>query len=96
MATFAVTGSAGGLGSAIRARIEAEGHGVVGVDVAGAEVTADLSDPLGRASAWAGVADACRGDLAGVVACAGLGGTVKPPSLVARVNYFGPPPPSCA
>lgn len=89
MATFAVTGSAGGLGSAIRARIEAEGHSVVGVDLRGAEVMADLSQPSEREAAWAEVRRSCGGRLAGVVACAGLGGTAKPTSLVARVNYFG-------
>lgn len=89
MGKFAVTGSAGGLGSAIRRRIEAEGHQVIGVDVKGAEVEQDLSRGEGRSSAFDAVAEASGGKLDGVVACAGLGGTVKPTSLVARVNYFG-------
>ena len=49
MTTIAVTGSAGGIGGAIRARIEGAGHDVLGVDVRDAEGVADLlrgrSDP---------------------------------------------------
>jgi NAD(P)-dependent dehydrogenase (short-subunit alcohol dehydrogenase family) len=91
---FAVTGSAGGLGSAVRARLEADGHQVIGVDLDGAEVQADLSRAPGRRRAVEAVLEAAAAEgegprLDGVVACAGLGGTVSPPSLVARVNYFG-------
>jgi NAD(P)-dependent dehydrogenase (short-subunit alcohol dehydrogenase family) len=89
MGVVAVTGSAGGLGRAICERIEAEGHRVIGVDVRNAEVIADLASVAGRDAAVAAVEAACGGALDGVVACAGLGGTVKPASLVARVNYFG-------
>ncbi len=89
MGKFAVTGSAGGLGSAIRRRIEAEGHEVIGIDVRDAEVQHDLSRPHGRSAAFDEVTKASGGRLDGVVACAGLGGTTKPTSLVARVNYFG-------
>src|SRR4029453_8064252 len=51
MTRIAVTGSAGGIGGASRARIEAAGHDVLGVDVRDAEVVADLSSPDGRAAA---------------------------------------------
>jgi NAD(P)-dependent dehydrogenase (short-subunit alcohol dehydrogenase family) len=89
MGVVAVTGSAGGLGRAICERIEAEGHQVIGIDVRDAEIIADLASVAGREAAVAAVDAACGGVLDGVVACAGLGGTVKPASLVARVNYFG-------
>ncbi|MBV8952473.1 MAG: SDR family oxidoreductase [Actinobacteria bacterium] len=89
MGVMAVTGSAGGLGRAICERIEQAGHRVIGVDVRDAEVVADLSTPSGRDEAVRAVGAACDGVLDGLVACAGLGGTVKPASLVARVNYFG-------
>ena len=94
MPAYVVSGSNGGLGRAIRAKIEAHGHSVIGVDVMAAEVIADLSTGPGRNEAVAGVmgvlssADPEVG-LAGVVACAGLGGTVKDTALVAGVNYFG-------
>jgi len=51
MAVAAVTGSASGIGAAIRARLEAEGDTVIGVDLRDAEVTADLATPAGRAQA---------------------------------------------
>jgi NAD(P)-dependent dehydrogenase (short-subunit alcohol dehydrogenase family) len=90
MGLMAVTGSAGGIGGAIRDRIEAEGHRVIGVDVRDADILADLSSPDGRAAAIAGVRDASDVGLDGLVVAAGIGGsTSAPSSLVARVNYFG-------
>jgi NAD(P)-dependent dehydrogenase (short-subunit alcohol dehydrogenase family) len=90
MSVVAVTGSAGGIGGAIRARIEAEGHAVIGVDVRDAEVQADLANAEGRAAAVDAVARAAGDALDGLVVAAGIGGsTGAPPSLVARVDYFG-------
>jgi NAD(P)-dependent dehydrogenase (short-subunit alcohol dehydrogenase family) len=90
MGVVAVTGSAGGIGGAIRRRLEADGHRVVGVDLRDAEVTADLSSAAGRAQAVAGVRDAAGPALDGLVVAAGIGGsTPAPPSTVARINYFG-------
>lgn len=89
MGTFVVTGSAGGIGGAIRARIEAEGHRVVGVDLAGQEVDADLSSADGRTAALEATLGTLDGPLDGVVVCAGLPPTIKPPSVIAQVNYFG-------
>ena len=85
MGTYVVTGSARGIGGAIRARIEAGGHDVIGVDLAGQEITADLSTPEGRAAAVAAV----DGPQDGLVVCAGLPPTVKPTGAIAQVNYFG-------
>lgn len=90
MGGVAVTGSAGGIGGAIRRRIEAEGHEVIGVDVRDAEVVADLSTPDGRSGAIAGVVERSGGTLDGLVVAAGIGGsTSAPPDMVARINYFG-------
>ncbi len=50
MRRIAVTGSASGIGAAIRARLEAGNAKVIGVDLHDAEVTADLSRPEGRAA----------------------------------------------
>lgn len=88
MATFAVTGTASGIGAATAARLAQEGHRVVGVDLHDADVIADLSSPEGRAAAIAGVLDRCDGDLAGFVPCAGVGGTSSS-ELTVRLNYFG-------
>jgi NAD(P)-dependent dehydrogenase (short-subunit alcohol dehydrogenase family) len=90
MTTIAVTGSAGGIGGAIRARIEGAGHDVLGVDVRDAEVVADLSSADGRAAACRAITAETGGALDGLVVAAGIGGsTDAPPSMVARVNYFG-------
>jgi 3alpha-hydroxysteroid 3-dehydrogenase len=86
---FAVTGSGRGIGAAIRARIEAEGHRVVGVDLAGQEVEADLATPEGRQAAVAGVGEAAGEVLDGLVVCAGLPPTFQPTETIAQVNYFG-------
>ena len=90
MGVVAVTGSAGGIGGAIRARIEAAGHRVIGVDVRDAEVIADLGTADGREAACSGVAAECGGPLDGLVVAAGIGGSTEAPSsMVARINYFG-------
>lgn len=89
MWTVAVTGSASGIGAGIRARLEADGARVIGVDLRDADVVADLSTPAGRDAAVAGVLDAAGGVLDGCVACAGVGGSTRPRSTIVRVNYFG-------
>jgi NAD(P)-dependent dehydrogenase (short-subunit alcohol dehydrogenase family) len=87
---YAVTGSASGIGAAVRARLEADGHRVIGVDRVAAEVIADLGTPQGRAEAVDAVRRACGGALAGLVTCAGLAGLPdRPGSLLVSVNYFG-------
>jgi NAD(P)-dependent dehydrogenase (short-subunit alcohol dehydrogenase family) len=87
---YAVTGSASGIGAAIRERLTADGHRVIGVDRADADVIGDLSSPNGRRQAVAEVADRCEGQLAGLVTCAGLAGLPdRPGSLLVSVNYFG-------
>jgi NAD(P)-dependent dehydrogenase (short-subunit alcohol dehydrogenase family) len=89
MATAVVSGSASGIGAAVRARLEADGFSVIGVDIRDAEVTADLSAAAGREQAVAGALDACGGTLDRVVVCAGLGAHVEPIANIATVNYFG-------
>jgi NAD(P)-dependent dehydrogenase (short-subunit alcohol dehydrogenase family) len=85
MATIAVTGSAGGIGHATRARLERDGHRVIGVDLRDAEVIADLATADGRDAMVEGVRDASRGALDGLVAGAGLMGD----AIAVSVNYFG-------
>ena len=86
MATIVITGSAGGIGAATRARCEKEGHRVIGVDVRDAEVVADLSTPAGRRAMVDAVARECDGALDGLVAGAGIMGEG---AKVAAVNFFG-------
>lgn len=86
MRTIVVTGSAGGIGSATRARLEKEGCRVIGVDVRDAEVIADVSSAPGRDAMIEAVRTACNDTLDGVVAAAGVMG--QSPAVVA-INYFG-------
>ncbi len=88
MGTYAISGSASGMGAATRRRLEAAGHEVVGIDRRDAEVIADLGTTEGRAGAVAAVIDAAGGVLDGAVSAAGLGPPVAG-ELIARVNYFG-------
>ena len=89
--TVVITGSASGLGAAIRFRLEVEKCRVIGVDIPGSgeDVEADLSDGSGRSAAMNAVLEECGGALDGVVVCAGLGPHVQPRSKLVAVNYFG-------
>ena len=91
MGTYAVTGSASGMGSAVVARLVADGHTVVGVDVKAADVVADLSTATGRRAAAVEVLDRCGGALDGAVLAAGLGPAPgrDRARLIAEVNYLG-------
>jgi NAD(P)-dependent dehydrogenase (short-subunit alcohol dehydrogenase family) len=89
MRTIAMTGSASGIGAAARALLERGGARVIGCDVRGAEVLADLSTPDGRAGAIAALRAAAGGRLDGLVLCAGLGPQVEPVERILAVNYFG-------
>jgi len=90
MSTFAVTGSASGIGAACMDRLRAAGHRTIGLDKTNADVAADLSTAEGRTYAVDSVRRACDGVLDGVVACAGLGPlSGLPGGLLAAVNYFG-------
>ena len=89
MGTYAVTGSASGMGAAVAARLRERGHTVIGVDIKGADVLADLSTPSGRRGAAADVLAACSGKLDGAVMAAGLGPTKGAERAITAVNYFG-------
>jgi NAD(P)-dependent dehydrogenase (short-subunit alcohol dehydrogenase family) len=89
MGTYAVTGSASGMGAAVAARLRERGHTVIGVDIKGADVIADLSTPSGRRGAAADVLAACSGTLDGAVMAAGLGPTKGAERAITEVNYFG-------
>jgi len=89
MRAIAVTGSASGIGRAVRARLERSGERVIGIDLRDAEVIADLARPEGRAAAVVGVRAACGGRLDGLVACAGVGPQVEPWSTIVSLDYFG-------
>ncbi|MEO6318517.1 MAG: SDR family oxidoreductase [Acidimicrobiales bacterium] len=87
MSTIAITGSAGGIGGALRKRLEADGHAVIGVDVRDAEVLADLATPSGRGAMVEAVTTQSDGALDGLVAAAGV--SHDDGALVTSINYFG-------
>jgi NAD(P)-dependent dehydrogenase (short-subunit alcohol dehydrogenase family) len=89
LSVIAITGSGSGIGAATAARLEAAGHRVLGIDIRGAEIVADLASADGRAQAIAAVLEAGRGALDGLVLCAGVGPQVEPASKVAAINYLG-------
>ncbi len=90
MRVVAISGSQGGIGCALRARLLAEGWRVTGIDLpgAGAEVEAELETAPGRAHAIETVLARCGGTLDALVCAAGLGGTARPPGRVVAVNHF--------
>jgi NAD(P)-dependent dehydrogenase (short-subunit alcohol dehydrogenase family) len=87
--TTAVTGSASGMGAAVRARLERDGDRVIGVDRRDAEVVADLGTVTGRREAVEAVLEAAGGRLDRLVLAAGVGPTTPDLATIARVNYFG-------
>jgi NAD(P)-dependent dehydrogenase (short-subunit alcohol dehydrogenase family) len=89
MACAVVSGCATGIGAATRARLEAQGDDVIGIDLAGVEVEADLSLPANREAAVAAVLELSGGRIDRAVMCAGLGGHIDDIAAVVSVNYFG-------
>lgn len=91
MGTYAVTGSASGMGYETAQRLKADGHTVIGVDIKDADIIADLSTPQGREEAADGVLAASGGKLDGAVLAAGLGPSPGPDRVrqIGQVNYFG-------
>jgi NAD(P)-dependent dehydrogenase (short-subunit alcohol dehydrogenase family) len=90
MSTIVVTGAASGIGAACASRLTNDGHRVIGVDLHNADVTVNLEEPSGRASAIAGIAELAGGSLDGIVTCAGLGPVPsRSGASIVSVNYFG-------
>ena len=89
MGLYALTGGATGIGAAIVARLRADGHEVITVDIKEADITADLSTPDGRRQALQGIGERAPDGLDGFIPCAGVGPQVSPPSLIVSINYFG-------
>ena len=85
-----ITGAASGIGAATRALLESRGHEVIGVDLRGTEVVANLGTASGRRDAIAEITAAAPKGIAGLIPCAGLAGlTGVDAQLLVSVNYFG-------
>jgi NAD(P)-dependent dehydrogenase (short-subunit alcohol dehydrogenase family) len=88
--TYVVSGAASGIGAATAALLTSGGHRVIGVDLRGADVQADLATADGRHEAVRRVAELAPDGVHGVVPCAGIAGlTGVDPALLVSVNYFG-------
>lgn len=91
MGRYVVTGARSGMGHAIAERLVTAGHEVISVDLADADVVADLSTADGRRAAAVAVLDACGGRLDGAVMAAGIG-PIPGRGMARRildVNYLG-------
>jgi len=89
MGIAVITGAASGIGACVKARLEAQGYEIIGIDLKGETISADLSTAEGRQSAVDETLKLCGGKIDRLVLAAGLGGHLENGALVARVNYFG-------
>ncbi|HWP67059.1 MAG TPA: SDR family oxidoreductase [Candidatus Limnocylindria bacterium] len=89
MGVIAISGSASGIGAALRQRLERAGDTVLGIDLRDAEIVADLGTRDGRAAAIAATRAAAPGRLDGLVTCAGIGPQVPDWPLIVSLDYFG-------
>ena len=84
--TFVITGAGSGIGKTTAQILRDRGDTVIGVDLRGAEVSADLSTSEGRLAAAAEATSLAGGTVDAVIACAGL---AIPKTITAAVNYYG-------
>ena len=85
MRTHVVSGTASGLGRALRTRLERAGDRVIGIDrhaTGHEEVVADLGSRAGREAALRAVRELSGGAIDGLVSCAGLGPYDEPEAVV--------------
>jgi NAD(P)-dependent dehydrogenase (short-subunit alcohol dehydrogenase family) len=84
--TYVVTGAASGIGATTARLLTERGERVIGIDLRGADVEADLSTSAGRQEAAAKATELAGGTIDAVIACAGISAPI--PATVA-VNFFG-------
>lgn len=84
--TYVITGAGSGIGKATKELLEAQGHTVIGVDLKGADIAADLGTKQGRIDAANAATEAADGAVDAVIACAGV---TLPSPVTVSVNYFG-------
>ncbi|MEV0323797.1 SDR family oxidoreductase [Streptomyces sp. NPDC050658] len=84
--THLVTGAASGIGRATADLLRGHGHTVIGADLKGSDISADLATAEGRAELVARIRELTGGRLDAVIACAGI---AHFDPLTVRVNHFG-------
>lgn len=88
--TYVITGTSGMLAGALRQRLEAKGHRVIGVDIDdSAEVVSDLSSAHGRNQMVRDIDALTDGRVDAVVAAAAMVGVFPDTARMVRTNYFG-------
>lgn len=84
--TYVVTGAGSGIGKATAELLAGQGHTVIGTDIRGAEIVADLSTAQGREHLVEEVTRLSGGTVDAVLAVAGLS---SPTAATAAINYYG-------
>lgn len=85
--TYAVSGSASGIGEAVAHSLERDGHRVIGIDLHDAEIIADLSTAEGRRLCTDTLRGVAADGLDGCIPCAGVGGSLGLSEQLLEVNY---------
>lgn len=86
--TFVITGAASGIGAATVTQLTKAGHRVIGVDLRGSDIDADLGTQAGRAAMIDAVGKMAPDGVDGVLAGAGISSAELLRETIA-VNYFG-------
>lgn len=86
MRTHVITGAGSGIGKVTSELLRERGDAVIGVDLRGAEIDADLSTAEGRDAMVAAVSERSGGRIDTIIACAGL---ATPIVATAKINYYG-------
>lgn len=84
--TYVVTGAASGIGKATKELLAERGEHVIGVDLMGADIEADLATAEGRETLVARATELSGGTVDGVLAVAGIN---APIALTSKVNFYG-------